>query len=91
MSNKSEQFKFKLEKKYWDLETCRKSWKIFFSSIFNICFIFSWLFSATNGLKSTNEKVKGLDSNNVTLLQMVVCFIFSFNYLNEIPKILKTS
>jgi hypothetical protein len=41
-------------------------------------FFFSWLFPATNGLKSRTEKVKGLDSNNITLLQMVVCFIFSF-------------
>ena len=28
MSRKLEQFKFKLEKKYWDLETCRKIKKI---------------------------------------------------------------
>ena len=28
ISNKLEQFEFKLEKKYWDLETFRKSWKI---------------------------------------------------------------
>ena len=27
--NKLEKFKFKLEKKYWDLETRKKSWKIF--------------------------------------------------------------
>ena len=28
LSNTLEQLKFKLEKKYWDLETFRKSWKI---------------------------------------------------------------
>ena len=27
MSNKLEQVEFKLEKKYWDLETCRKNQK----------------------------------------------------------------
>ena len=35
MSNKLEQLEFKLEKKYWDLETCSKSQKIEISAGFS--------------------------------------------------------
>ena len=58
MSDKLEQFKFELEKKYLNLETCRKSWKRLFFLLFlnwqqrekhniffyiNVCFFANYL------------------------------------------------